>query len=161
MAMVYKWKAYASVLGLSAQAAGEEIERIRKACKGNMVDADVLKEARKAASPLHAAFEWDDKKAAHQHRLNQAGDLIRSIVVVNTDNPQSTPIRAFVNVGVDDNRGYTNVTVAMADTVMRSQVISRAWKELEEWRKRYEGLVEFSHVFEVVDTAKHAVAKAA
>jgi hypothetical protein len=159
--MVYKWKAHGSVPGLSAQAAGEELERIRKARNGSMIDADVLKEARKAASPLHVAFEWDDKKAAHQHRLTQAGELIRSIVIVDDLKPDAAPVRAFVNIGINEDRGYTHVTTAMADTVMRAQVISRAWKELEEWRKRYEGLVEFSHVFEVVDTAKHAVAKAA
>lgn len=158
MAMVYKWKAYASVPGLTAQAAGEELERIRRARNGNMIAADVLKEARKSSSPLHSVFEWDDKKAAHHYRLSQAGDLIRAVVIVDESRPDSAPVRAFVNVGVDDDRGYTSVVAAMSDTVMRAQVISRAWKELEDWRKRYDGLVEFSQVFEVVDQTNRKAA---
>lgn len=154
MAMVYKWKAYASVTGLSAQVAGEELERIRRSRNGNMIAADVLKEARKASSPLHCAFEWDDKKAAHHYRLGQASDLIRAVVVMDTSKPEAPPVRAFVNVGENEDRGYTNVVAAMSDTVMRAQVIARAWKELEEWRGRYNDLLEFSKLFEVIDEAK-------
>jgi hypothetical protein len=161
MAMVYKWKAYASVPGLSAQDAGEELERIRRSRNGNMIAADVLKEARKATSPLHGVFEWDDKKAAHHYRLGQASELIRAVVVIDDSKPDSQPVRAFVNVGVDEDRGYTSVVAAMGDSVMRAQVIARAWKELEDWRKRYEGLVEFSQVFEVVDETKDSVARKA
>lgn len=160
MSMVYKWKAHAS-FGISAEIAGTELERIRKLRNGNMVAADVLREAKKASSPLHVAFEWDDKKAAHHYRLGQAGDLIRAVVVIDTEKPGTSPIRAFVNVGIDDERGYTSVVAAMSDTVMRAQVIGRAWKELEDWRKRYEGLVEFSEVFAVVDQTKESVSRKA
>ena len=161
MAMVYKWKAYASVSGLTAQTAGEELERIRRARNGHMIAADVLKEARKASSPLHSAFEWDDKKAAHHYRLGQASDLIRAVVLIDDTKPDMPPIRAFVNVGEDEERGYTSVVAAMSDTVMRAQVIARAWKELEDWRKRYEGLVEFSQIFAVVDDTKETVTRKA
>lgn len=161
MVMVYKWKAYASVPGLTAQVVGEELERIRKTRNGNMIAADVLKEAKKASSPLHSVFEWDDRKAAYHYRLGQAGDLIRAVVVVNSESPDGQPVRAFVNVGVDDERGYTSVVAAMSDSVMRAQVISRAWKELEDWRNRYNGLVEFAKVFEVVDDTVQSSSKAA
>lgn len=161
MTMVYKWKPYASLPGISAQVAGEELERIRRSRNGNMIAADVLKEARKASSPLHSAFEWDDKKAAHHYRLSQAGELIRAVVVIDDSKPESAPVRAFVNVGENEERGYTSVVAAMSDTVMRAQVIARAWKELEDWRKRYEELLEFSQVFAVVDQTKDSVSRKA
>jgi hypothetical protein len=161
MGMVYKWKPYASVPGLTAQAAGEELERIRKSRNGNMIAADVLKEARESNSPLHCAFEWDDKKAAHLHRLNQAGDLIRAVVVINSEKPDASPVRAFVNVGENEERGYTHVAAAMSDAVMRAQVISRAWKELEEWKARYADIVEFSKLFDVINDTKLQPPKAA
>ena len=41
----------------------------------------VIDDARDPSSPLHACFEWDDKKAAHQHRLDQARELIRAVPV--------------------------------------------------------------------------------
>lgn len=154
MAMVYKWGAFGTIPNLSAQVAGEELERIR-AKRGKIIAADVLAEAKKTSSPLHCAFEWDDKKAAHHYRLSQATDLIRTIVVIDPKTPDVAPVRAFVNVGERGDRSYTHVTAAMADNVTRAQVITRAWKELEDWRKRYEQLVEFSKVFEIVDQTKH------
>lgn len=39
----------------------------------------VVQEAKQLESPLHDCFEWDNKKAAHQHRLDQARGLIRSV----------------------------------------------------------------------------------
>lgn len=40
----------------------------------------VVQEARAKSSPLHAEFEWDDKKAGHEFRLGQARTLIRIAV---------------------------------------------------------------------------------
>lgn len=49
---------------------------------GTLTPAAVVQEASKISHPLHSHFEWDDRKAAHQHRLNQARALIRSVRVV-------------------------------------------------------------------------------
>lgn len=160
MTMVYKWKPHAS-FGIAAQVAGEELERIRVSKNTPLIAADVVKAARSPKSPLHPAFEWDDRKAAHHYRLDQAGQLIRSVVVTIDGKSQATPIRAFVNVGDGEERGYTSVSLAMGDEIMRAQVIARAWKELEDWRKRYEDLLEFSKLFEVIDEVKQPVQKAA
>jgi hypothetical protein len=161
MAMVYKWKAHAS-FGVAAQVAGEELERLRGSKNTPLIAADVVKAARSPKSPLHPAFEWDDKKAAHHYRLDQAGQLIRSVIVTVVDGkPQAAPVRAFVSVGQGEERGYTSVSVAMGDEVMRAQVIARAWKELEDWRKRYEDLLEFSKLFDVIDEVHEKIPQAA
>ncbi len=39
----------------------------------------VVKAAENPDSPLHDYFEWDDAKAAHAHRLQQARQLIRVV----------------------------------------------------------------------------------
>lgn len=41
----------------------------------------VVKEAKPKKSPIHDCFEWDDGKAADEHRLWQARHLIRVTVV--------------------------------------------------------------------------------
>lgn len=47
---------------------------------------DVVREASNPAHELHGEFEWDDKHAAHAHRLDQARGLITSVrVVVETE----------------------------------------------------------------------------
>lgn len=42
----------------------------------------IVEAAKDPASPIHEEFEWDDARAAHLHRLNQARTLIRGVRVV-------------------------------------------------------------------------------
>jgi hypothetical protein len=46
---------------------------------GTLRAEEVIAAARDRRSPLHAVFEWDDKKAADQHRLATARGLIRQV----------------------------------------------------------------------------------
>jgi hypothetical protein len=51
------------------------------AANGELSPERVVQEARSGDSPLHEFFEWDDEKAAHAHRIQQARSLIRSVRV--------------------------------------------------------------------------------
>src|SRR5690554_4361555 len=102
MQTVYKWRAHAGV-SIPAQVAGEELERIRVANNGRLAQEDVVTAAKAKSSPLHPAFEWNDKQAAHQYRLSQAGYIIRKLDVVQVEgDTAANPIRAFVNVTRDE-----------------------------------------------------------
>lgn len=48
---------------------------------GKVAPAQIVEAARDENSPLHGVFEWDDTIAAEEHRLLQARQLIRTIVV--------------------------------------------------------------------------------
>lgn len=50
----------------------------------------VVEEARPKQSPLHPYFEWDDRRAAEQHRLEQARLMIRRVKFV-VQSPDETP----------------------------------------------------------------------
>lgn len=153
---VYKWRAHAGV-PIPAQAAGEELERIRTKNNGRLAQDDVVEEARDKKSPLHPAFEWNDKRAAQQYRLSQAGYVIRmlSVTYVEGEN-QTAPLRAFVNVSRDEDRSYTSIAHAMSDDELREQVLARALKELQDWQARYSELEEFASVFSSIETLKIA-----
>jgi len=60
---------------------------------GRLTPAAVVADAAKRNSPLHDYFEWDDKKAAHAHRIDQARALIVSVRV-----SYHTPTRTVVSV---------------------------------------------------------------
>lgn len=75
----YKWRDGAHVR-VDAAVAGPELERLT--ASGCTTAEEVLSEAKKKGSPLHEAFEWNDTKAGHQHRLQQARQMLRSIVRV-------------------------------------------------------------------------------
>ncbi|HEY2300877.1 MAG TPA: hypothetical protein VGH66_03240, partial [Acidimicrobiales bacterium] len=51
---------------------------------GRLVPEDLVEIAGETGHPLHDFFEWDDTIAAHQHRVWQAGQLIRSVKVLVT-----------------------------------------------------------------------------
>lgn len=77
-----RWRAsFHAPKGVSAVTAAEELDRIR-AARGELTAAAVLDESRPEDAPLHAAFEWDDSKAAEHYRLQQSRQLIKAVVVI-------------------------------------------------------------------------------
>lgn len=156
MSVRYAWRP-GSRVSIDADKAGRELARIEQA-EGELTPAAVLGRARSANSSLHAHFEWDDSKAAEQHRLTQAGELIRSITVditrSNIEPPK--PTRAFVSVERKGERTYVGVQTAMSDADLRRQVLERAWSELASFRARYADLKELAGVFAAMDKAQVA-----
>lgn len=152
MAVRYMWKP-GSRVRLDAEKAGREMEAVRRENNGALTPDALLARARSANSATHDHFEWDDTKAAHQHRLDQAGDLIRAITIdVQTSNIEPPkPIRAFISVERDGERSYTSTVHALSDADLRRQVIAKAWADLEQWRQRHADLTEFGRIFAAMD----------
>lgn len=157
MATRYAWKPGARVR-VDAEKAGREMEDVRRQNGGALTAEALLERARSKNSACHDHFEWDDSRAAEQHRLSQAGELIRSITIdVSRSNiePAKT-IRAFVSVEQKGQRHYTSTAAALSDQELRAQVLRRAWDELEGWRQRHAELVEFARIFSAIDEARPA-----
>lgn len=153
--MIYQWKD-GSMPKVDAQAAGQEMERLRTMRNGRLEAKDLVEQSRDPSAPLHPAFEWDNDAAAEAYRIDQARYLIRSIEVVVLPEPEAKPVRAFVSVRRDDDRSYTSVAHAMSDPELRQQVLDNALRELEAWRNRYAELVELANVFAAIDEARAA-----
>lgn len=156
-AVRWAWRDGAHVR-LDANKAGPELEDIRTSNAGRLTPADVLARARSANSALHAHFTWDDHEAAEQHRLSQAGELIRSITIdISRSNLAKTPVRAFVNVIEGGSQHYTSTVHALSDKELRAQVLAKAWADLEAWRQRHAELVEFAKIFSAIDAEREAL----
>lgn len=157
MAVRYAWKP-GSRVRLDADKAGREMEAVRRDNGGALTPEALLERARSANSATHDHFEWDNTKAAHLHRLSQAGDLIRAITIdVSTSNVEpAKPIRAFVSVERHGERSYTSTVHALSDADLRRQVIAKAWADLEQWRQRHADLTEFGRIFAAMDATKLA-----
>ncbi|MCM0751538.1 hypothetical protein DEA98_10040 [Brucella pseudogrignonensis] len=152
---------------------GEHLETIRKAKDGKLTPDDVVADARNPNSPLHSFFEWDDSAAAHEHRLRQARQLIRTVVVRYQEVESKEPIRAYVNVRspISDNRNepdsdeprqyYTDTVEALSAPDMRRAVLLRAKSELDAWRKRYADLEELSIVVRTITKMSEKVGELA
>lgn len=149
----YSWKPKTSV-PVDAQAAGERLEEIRVRHNGRLTPTAVVDDARPQDAVLHPAFEWNDKVAAERFREDQARYMLRSIVIVRPAAPEqepTRPIRAFVSVTRDEDRSYTSIDHAMSDAELREQVVERAWRELLEWKARYQEYRELAEVCAAID----------
>lgn len=78
------------------EAIREELRQLADANGGLLTPEIVVDAARQEDSPLHTAFEWDNKEAAHQYRIEQARRLIRSVKVVVTVEDRAVKIPMFV-----------------------------------------------------------------
>lgn len=134
-----------------------ELERIRKSTEGaELHPGDIIEAAKSSRSVLHKLFEWDDTKAAHQHRLYQAGTLIRSIVVHRIDHPEKGNVREYtVTPGAyareGERRPFRRTEDLLADEDLRPQVLQRALGELVAFQRRYKALQELAIVMRSID----------
>jgi len=142
--MVYKIKAGSHIKG-DPQQIGEKLEEIRSET-GKIRPVDVVEDAKSDDSVLHPLFEWDDKKAAELQRLDQAGRIIRAVVIeVERENHDNLEVRAFVCVdrpanineeeAVHTGYTYTSIDQAISDNDSRSLVIGKLVDRINEARR--------------------------
>lgn len=83
------------------------------------VRASVLvEEARPKHSPVHDAFEWDDKKAGNEYRLHQARSWIRKVEVIYGDRKERyVHVPSIVlSESVSGEGYYKPISVVVGDT---------------------------------------------
>lgn len=115
------------IKGVEADDLGTELERIDQEY-GEIQPSVVVSEAKPKRSVLHPVFEWDDTKAAEQHRLWQARHLVRSVQIVVSD---GEPIPAFYHVEIEDGGGaYRTASVVMQDPNLFASAISQLRSKL-------------------------------
>lgn len=153
---VVKWKrGYRNKI--KADVAYGELEKIKGNNNGSLTAGIVLLNAKKARSPLHKQFEWDDSAAAEEYRLVQARLLIRSVEVVYKDAPNLEPQRHYVVVTEQESRDaperkvYKSTAEIMADPVTRDEVLGNAIRDAISFRRKYAALQELSQVFAAMD----------
>lgn len=150
----YVWKGGAGIKEEStAQIVGERLAQIEQE-NGALKAEFVVSDARSDNSPLHRFFEWDDTKAADQHRLWQARSLITHIHVKTIDQHEvKSPTRAFVNLKPEPEaeRTYENIVSVMSDEMKRKRLLARAREEFNMWRNRYQNLDELADVFKAFE----------
>lgn len=115
---VYQWKSGSRVKG-DAQAIGEELASIDK-----LTPESVVKKARSKRSAMHECFTWDDDKAAHQWRLQEARHVVNAIVVV-AEADEQIEARVYESVVINDERQYVPRDVWAYDEGLRNQVFGQ------------------------------------
>jgi hypothetical protein len=98
-------------------------------------------------SELHRHFKWDINKAAREHWLWQARQLI-AIHVVDLRRDRMT-----ISLQIDRGRGggYRHLGNVLSNAELRRQACEQAIGELHRWAERHRHLSELQGIFRAVD----------
>jgi hypothetical protein len=132
------------------------------------VTADVIvQDARQKTSPIHSAFEWNNKQAAHEHRLHQARTMMTALRIIDEGLAPDVrqPTRFLISVksvqqsdAVPSLRTYVPLREALQDAQQRQQVLIRAIGELRAFQEKYREIQELSQVFNAIEESlSHAL----
>lgn len=151
--MVYSWK-LPGLYDVSAQCAGEEIERIYHK-RGQCDAADVVDESRPESAVLHPCFEWSDPVAAELWREQQARGIINCIVTVSeTKKGEPVEVRAFPHVADT----YRPLDVVLESKDMETEMKESALREFLAFKRKldtYKSLDAVRPVLKEIDRAVH------
>lgn len=100
------------------QAVVERLQQLADRNSGRLTPDDVVADAKRKDSPLHAHFEWDVKKAAAAYWLDQARELITSVRVVVRTETQNVSVVGYVR----DPRCASSQQGYMAVAMVRSNI---------------------------------------
>ncbi len=133
------------------------LRKIQEDNNGLLLPAHVIAAARPQSSPLHSRFEWDNTKAAHEHRLWQARQLI-SVCVEVYENGTTAPM--FVSISTDRlvGNGYRSTVAVLRDEELKAQLLEDALRDLNAFQRRYHQLKQLASVFAEIKKVRRKAA---
>ncbi len=136
---------------IKPDALAKELLRVRDVC--GLSAPTLLEESRPKKAVLHNEFTWDDSKAAEQWRLEEAGNIIRSVQVVYEHGP-SEPQRAYVieERPADSSATYAPVHEVLERQSSKDRLILELLADLQAFRRRFVLVSDLSHVVPVLDS---------
>ena len=142
---------------IKADIAFNELEKIKDANGGILTAGIVLAKAKTKTNKLHKVFEWDDSKAADEHRLLQARKMMQSIEVIYPESPKQTPHRHYMVVteapkaNQPRRKVYRTTKEILEDPIARDELLGNAIREAISFRQKYAELSELAGVFHALD----------
>lgn len=101
--------------------------------------SDIVAAARAHNHPLHSCFDWNVRRAAESHWVNEAGRLIRNLRVTFIREPaRHLPIRALFRVTVDGERTWAAHSVVLSEADLHAQVARQILGELRAFLNKYQ-----------------------
>lgn len=140
------WKpGFESLHKADAQLVAEEIASIGESA----TPAQIVDMARDNSTELHKCFEWDDAIAAEKHRLDQARQVVRHLVIRETVKEDKPPIRFFFRP--ESGAGYQPTQVIVRNQDSYQALLKSAMRDLEALRAKYHSLTELEQVFDAIE----------
>lgn len=164
-AFEYKYKT-GSTHRVSASIAGPICQKLHD--KNILTPKNLVEEARPEDSPLHPEFDWDDSIAAEKWREEQARQVIKNIIlyqsdiqterevvleeirdenIVDSNNVLKSNDRAFVSTG-ERNHRYVPIAVALTNEEWKANLLKAAKKDMQAFIMKYHRLAELKDIID-------------
>lgn len=136
----YSWS---RSFGVKAQVFGEFYYSLKK-----RTPEELVKAARNKRSPVHRLFEWDDRAAAHEHRLIQARVMVNSLQVeITTPKGQTGQVIAFIR----GSKLGRHVATLEATNEEVTDAMQECWNDMLRFRRQYKNLEIASTVIAAIE----------
>lgn len=146
----------------NTKAIDKELSAIERAHAGFLKAEAVVNYARNPRTALHKRFEWDDTKAAHQHRLAQAREIIRTRIYRLETAGRELPMKVYVSLVPDQQQpggGYRKMVDVLSDKAQREQLLLQCADDMRRFRARYQRLKEVVALCEQMHATEIAILK--
>lgn len=104
----YNWKMKSFGKKIDANEAVNEMEKV-ESIYGSLTPENVVKYAENKETKLRKLFEWNDKKAAYNYRLQQARNILNNIEVKVVSNGENRKIPVYEVVKTNSEKKYKNI----------------------------------------------------
>lgn len=143
MAETYQFRqGYRGTAKVPADIVLAELEHLRTT--GDLTAERTVEAAKPKDAPLHPAFEWNDRVAATEFRLQQARLLIRAVVIVpdRESEGDKTPRSAFVHVPDRESKQgkYSPLSIVAEDLDEYERALTEAQRYLDSAEHRFHEL---------------------
>jgi hypothetical protein len=132
-----------------------ELTRIQQQHNGILFPQDVVREAKAINNPLHNYFLWDNNKAAHAYRLEQARALIRVCVQYVAGTDEKTQVWVSLREDRKSEGGYRTLVSVMSEPRLRQQLLQEAMEELLRFEQKYKNLKILANIFKESRRIRH------
>jgi len=141
--MEYKWKLKGLTKKVKVDKAVKELQNIKNKC-GELTPEAIVQASKSRKSALHKLFEWDNEKASHQYRLQQARTIINNIEIVIVKNNKPYYVNAYEIVKSEEKREYKSIDTMSVDEA--EQVRIMVLKNIEYLQKKLSIYEDFTDI---------------
>lgn len=159
MAVVYRYRLQ-GMFKTPPEVTGKVCQELSESEEG-LTPQRLVNVSRPVEAPLHEEFEWDDSVAGEKYREKQASEIIRSIVIVDSDieternvklslvdeEEEQKKNRGFVSTG-ENTHHYVPLYAAMTNEVWRKNLLEAAKRDMKAFTIKYNRLEELAGIID-------------
>ena len=150
----YEWKTK-GLYKADADVVGKIFEDLENTV--GLTAENVVEVSRDESSPIHNEFEWDNDVAAESWRKRQAQNMIGNLSIVLTETEVDSDVKSVRAFYATELHQYESIQAIFSDNEKKDDLLQKAIRELQAFKKKYALLSKLSVVFDAIDNVTKEV----